>query len=63
MENKQNYPFAIILSMKDISAINRALGMIEGLAYAVQDHGIADGLVGAIENIEAIINKENENGK
>ena len=62
MGNEQNYTFAKILSMKDISAINRALGMIEGLAYAVQDAGIADGLVGAVENIEAIIDKENKDG-
>ena len=63
MENKQNYPFAIILSMKDIGTINRALGMIEGLAYAVQDPGIADGIVDAIECIEVVIDKENKDGK
>ena len=60
MGNERNYTFAKILSMNDISAINRALGMIEGLTYAVQDSGIADALVGAVENIEAIINKENK---
>ena len=46
------------LSMKDISEINRALGVIEGLTYAVQDGGVADGLISAIERIEAVINKE-----
>lgn len=60
MTNERNYQFAIVLSMKDISEINRALGIIEGLTYAIQDGGIADGLVGAIERIEAIVNKENE---
>ena len=58
----KNYQFARIFSMKDISEINRALGIIEGLAYAVQDSGIADGLVGAIERIEVVIDKENEDG-
>lgn len=63
MANEQNYQFAKILSMKDVSEINRALGIIEGLAYAVQDSGIADGLVGAVERIEAVIDKENKDGK
>jgi len=58
MENKQNYQFTRILSMKDISEINRVLGIIEGLTYAVQDSGVADGLVGAVERIEAVVNKE-----
>lgn len=59
MANKQGYQFKKVLSMKDISEINRALGIIEGLTYAVQDQGIADGLVGAIERIEAVVDKEN----
>lgn len=63
MHNEKNYQFARILSMIEVSAINRALGMVEGLAYAVQDSGIADGLVGAVESIDAIINKENEDGR
>jgi hypothetical protein len=46
--------------MKDVSEINRALDIVEGLAYAVQDPGIADGLVGAVERIECVINKESE---
>lgn len=58
MENEQNYQFARILSLKDISEINRVLGIIEGLTYAVQDSGVADGLVSAIERIEAVVNKE-----
>ena len=58
MGNENNYQFVKILSMKDISEINRTIGIIEGLAYAVQDPGIADGLVGAVERIEAVINKE-----
>lgn len=57
MSTEQNYQFAKILNMDDISTINRALGVIEGLAYAVQDPGIADGLVGAVERIEAVIDK------
>ena len=52
-----SYQFAKILDMKDISEINRVLGIIEGLTYAMQDSGIADGLIGAIERIEAVINK------
>ena len=56
------YPFAKILSMKEISEINRALGIIEGLTYAIQDSGIADGLVGAVERIEAVIDRENADG-
>ncbi len=63
MANDQNYEFARILTMKDISEINRVLGIIEGLTYAVQDSGIADGLVGAVERIEAVVNKENKDGK
>lgn len=55
---EMNYQFARNLSMKDLSEINRVLGIIEGLTYAVQDSGIADGLVGAVERIEAILNKE-----
>lgn len=63
MANEQNYQFARILSMKDVGEINRALGIVEGLAYAVQDPGIADGLIGAVERIECVINKESEDGK
>ena len=55
MANEKNCEIVSVLSLKDISAINRALGVIEGLTYAVQDSGVADGLVGAIERIEAII--------
>lgn len=51
------------LSLNDISIINRALGVIEGLSYAVQDPGVADGLVGAIERIEAVINRGEDDGK
>lgn len=58
MANEKNYQFARILSMKDISDIHRALGIIEGLSYAVQDPGVADGLIGAIERIEAVVDKE-----
>lgn len=54
---EQNYQFARTLTMKDIGEINRVLGIIEGLTYAVQDQGVADGLVGAIERIEAVVNK------
>jgi hypothetical protein len=46
------------LSIKDISEINRVLGIIEGLQYAIQDAGVADGLLNAIERIEAVVNKE-----
>lgn len=58
MDHEQNYQFAKVLSMKDVSEINRVLGIIEGLTYAVQDSGVADGFVSAVERIEAVINKE-----
>ena len=57
MENKQNFQFARILTLKDLSEINRVLGIIEGLSYAVQDSGVADVLVGVVERIEAVVNK------
>lgn len=63
MANEHSYQFARLLSMKDISEINRALGIVEGLTYAVQDPGIADRLIGAVERIELIINEENEDAK
>lgn len=62
MATEKNYEFARVLSMTDISTINRALGLIEGLTWAVQDSGIADGLVSAVERIEAVIDKEDEDG-
>ncbi len=58
MTNERNYQFARTLDLKDISEINRVLGIIEGLTYAVEDQGVADGLVSAIERIEAVVNKE-----
>ena len=58
MQNNQTCRPIRTLSMKDLSEINRVLGIIEGLSYAVQDSGIADGLVGAVERIEAVIDKE-----
>lgn len=63
MANEQNYEFARILTMKDISEINRVLDVIKGLTYGVRDSGIADGLVGDVERIEAVVNKENQDGK
>ena len=45
------------ISLQDISVINRALGVIEGLAISEQDASVADGLIGAVESIDAIINK------
>lgn len=58
MANEKNYTFARVLTLEDLSEINRVLGIIEGLSYGVQDSGIADGLVGAVERIEAVVNKE-----
>ena len=58
MSDEKKFQFARVLDMKDFSEINRALGIIEGLSYAVQDSGIADGLVGAVERIEAVLDKE-----
>ena len=57
---EQNYTFARVMSMKDVSEINRVLGIIEGLCYAIDDSGVADGLMNAIERIEAVINKEEQ---
>ena len=57
MANEQNCQFSKTLSMKDVSEINRVLGIIEGLTYAVQDNGVADGLIGAVERIEAVVNR------
>lgn len=57
------YKFAKVLSMKDISIINRALGVIEGLAYAVEEPSVADGLIGAIERVEAVVGEVDEDGK
>ena len=62
MEEVKIFQYVKEISMQDISAINRALGVIEGLAFAVQDASIADALIGAIESIDVIINKENKDG-
>lgn len=56
-------PFAKILTIKDVSEINRVLGIIEGLSYAVQDCGVADGLANAVERIEIVLNEDNEDDK
>lgn len=58
MANEKNYTFARVLTLNDLSEINRVLGIIEGLTYAVHDSGVADGLISAVERIEAIVNKE-----
>ena len=62
MTNEKNFQFARLLDMKDFGEINRVLGIIEGLAYGVQDSGIADGLVTAVERIEAVLDKGEEDG-
>lgn len=54
---KQLDKFAMSLTIKDVSEINRVLGIIEGLTYAVQDDGVANGFINAIERIEAVINR------
>ena len=58
MANEQKFDLTRTLSMKDISEINRAIGIVEGLAYAVQDPGVADGLIGAVERIDVVVNME-----
>ena len=58
MANEKNFRLARVLDMKDISEINRVLGILEGLSYGIQDCGIADGVANAIERIEAVVNKE-----
>ena len=55
--------FEVKLSIKDISEINRVLGILEGLSYGIQYPGTADGLLNAIERIETVVNKEIEDGK
>ena len=59
MEEVKLFQYVKEISMRDISAINRALGVIEGLIFSVPDQGVADGLIGAVETIDLIINKEN----
>lgn len=54
---EQNDQITRVLSMQDMSEINRVLGVIEGLTYGVDDPGVADGLAIAVERIDAIINK------
>lgn len=50
------------LSIKDISEITRVLGYIEGLTYAVTDGEVVDGLVRAVERIDAVVNRGNGDG-
>lgn len=45
------------LTLADISEINRALGMIEGVTFALNDDGIAQGIMEAVERIDAVIKK------
>lgn len=59
---KQLDKFALSLTIKDVSDINRVLGVIEGLTYAVHDDGVANGLIDAIERIEAVVNRGDGNG-
>ena len=58
MEKERNFQFARVLTLQDISEINRVLGILEGLSYGINDCGIADGIANAIERIEAVVNKE-----
>lgn len=47
------------LSIKDLSTIQRMLGKIEGLAFAVEDK-IATPLLDAVEVIDCILEKEDK---
>ena len=47
-----------LLSDKDKSTIHRALGLIEGIAYGVEEK-IANGLFTAVEMITEVIDQEN----
>ena len=58
MEKERNFQFARVLTLQDISEINRALGILVGLSYGINDCGIADGIANAIERIESVVNKE-----
>lgn len=47
-----------VLSVSDLSEINRALGVLEGLTYGVDDDAVANGIAEAIERIDHVINRE-----
>ena len=47
------------MTLKDKSTVERALGLIEGLAYGVGDP-IANGLITAVEMITEVIDRESE---
>lgn len=47
-----------VLSVSDLSEINRALGVLEGLTYGVDDDAVANGIAEAIERIDHVISRE-----
>lgn len=47
-----------VLSVSDLSEINRALGVLEGLTYGVDDDAVANGIAEVIERIDHVINRE-----
>jgi hypothetical protein len=47
------------MTLKDKSIIERALGLIEGLAYGVETH-ISNGLIAAVEMISEVVDRECE---
>lgn len=51
----------ITLSAKDIGEIERALGIVEGVAWTAENNTVADALFSALETIDTVLNKK-ENG-
>lgn len=47
------------MTAQDKLTIERALGLIEGLAYGVNDN-VANGLITAVEMISSVIDRETE---
>ncbi len=48
------------MTQKDKSTLERATGIIEGIAYCMSDNNIAEGLFNATEMIDSVIGKESE---
>ena len=46
------------MTQKDYSVIKRQLGFIEGMVANVESNIVCDGVIGAIETIEEIVDKE-----
>ena len=49
----------ILLNAKDVSAIERAVGIVEGLSFVVEGN-VADALTEVIETIDAVLHRKGE---